>query len=79
MDHVLSQRTPKLLNALTVTTAVALCVALYLIFFVAPVERHMGIVQKIFYFHVPCAYGMYVGFITAAVASAAPCFACWCC
>lgn len=70
MDHVLSQRTPKLLNALTVTTAVALCVALYLIFFVAPVERHMGIVQKIFYFHVPCAYGMYVGFITAAVASA---------
>jgi heme exporter protein C len=26
-----------------------------------PVERRMGIVQKIFYFHVPCAYCMYLG------------------
>jgi heme exporter protein C len=32
-------------------------VALY----VAPVEKTMGIVQKIFYFHVPSAYAMYLG------------------
>jgi heme exporter protein C len=27
----------------------------------APIEKRMGIVQKIFYFHVPCAYCMYLG------------------
>ncbi len=27
----------------------------------APVEKTMGIVQKIFYFHVPAAYSMYIG------------------
>lgn len=27
----------------------------------APAERTMGFVQKIFYFHVPCAYAMYLG------------------
>jgi heme exporter protein C len=26
-----------------------------------PIEKRMGIVQKIFYFHVPCAYSMYLG------------------
>jgi heme exporter protein C len=30
------------------------------IFFVAPTEAKMGIVQKIFYFHVPAAYAMYL-------------------
>jgi heme exporter protein C len=30
-------------------------------FFYAPVEKTMGIVQKIFYFHVPSAYAMYIG------------------
>jgi heme exporter protein C len=33
----------------------------------APVEEQMGIVQKIFYFHVPSAYCMYVGYTFAAV------------
>lgn len=40
------------------------------IFFYAPVEAQMGVVQKIFYFHVPSAYAMYVGFVTAGVCSA---------
>ncbi|MGE0789124.1 MAG: cytochrome c biogenesis protein [Sandaracinaceae bacterium] len=40
------------------------------IFFYAPVENRMGIVQKIFYFHVPSAYSMYVGFTVCAFASA---------
>jgi heme exporter protein C len=31
------------------------------IFFFTPIELTMGIVQKIFYFHVPSAYGMYLG------------------
>lgn len=44
-----------------VITAALFGVALHQIFFVAPVEVVMGIVQKIFYFHVPSAYVMYVG------------------
>lgn len=32
-----------------------------LVFLRCPVERTMGIVQKIFYFHVPSAYSMYLG------------------
>jgi len=45
--------------------------SLYEIFFVAPTEEQMGIVQKIFYFHVPSAYAMYVGFLVSAIGSAA--------
>ncbi|HEX2679007.1 MAG TPA: cytochrome c biogenesis protein CcsA [Polyangiales bacterium] len=58
------------LSALAVACALGVCAALYEIFSVAPVERQMGIVQKIFYFHVPSAYAMYVGFTVSAVASA---------
>jgi heme exporter protein C len=42
-------------------TAVSLIVTLQVVFFRAPVEATMGVVQKIFYFHVPSAYAMYVG------------------
>lgn len=51
-------------------TVVLLLAAIYTIFFVAPVEQQMGVVQKIFYFHVPSAYAMYVGFVLSAVCSA---------
>ncbi len=37
-------------------------VTLYLIFFYADVEREMGIVQKIFYFHVPIAWSTFLAF-----------------
>lgn len=53
-----------------VFTALLFLVALRAIFIVAPVEAQMGIVQKIFYFHVPSAYAMYVGFFACAVGSA---------
>lgn len=55
------------LGALTIALSVG---ALYAIFVMAPVELQMGIVQKIFYFHVPSAYAMYVAFVTSAVGSA---------
>ena len=45
-------------------------VTLWAIFAHAPVEQQMGIVQKIFYFHVPAANAMYVGFVTCSVCSA---------
>jgi heme exporter protein C len=49
------------------TASVLFAWTINVIFLRAPVERTMGIVQKIFYFHVPCAYSMYIG--------AAACFA----
>lgn len=49
-------------QALAALTAILMAVDLYAIFGLAPVEQQMGIVQKIFYFHVPSAYCMYVGF-----------------
>lgn len=50
--------------------AAALIVAtLNFVFLKAPTERTMGIVQKIFYFHVPSATAMYVGAIACFVGS----------
>jgi len=56
--------------SLLAITVVLFAVSLYNIFFVASTEAQMGIVQKIFYFHVPSAYAMYVGFLVSAVGSA---------
>jgi heme exporter protein C len=36
--------------------------ALVMTFFYAPIEKEMGIVQKIFYFHVPLAWNAFLGF-----------------
>jgi heme exporter protein C len=44
--------------------------SLWLIFVVVPTEAQMGIVQRIFYVHVPCAWVAYLCFVTVAVASA---------
>lgn len=38
-----------------------LLLTIYWTFIKAPIEAQMGIVQKIFYFHVPSAYAMYIG------------------
>ncbi|QQR90605.1 MAG: cytochrome c biogenesis protein CcsA [Myxococcales bacterium] len=43
---------------------------LYAIFIIAPTEARMGIVQKIFYIHVPSAYAMYLGFLLCGIGSA---------
>ena len=59
----------RLWQALWVVTLLLLPSSLYAIFVHAPVEARMGISQKIFYFHVPAAYAMYVGFATAAIGS----------
>jgi heme exporter protein C len=59
------------LASLSICLGAGLALAsLYAIFVVAPVEQQMGIVQKIFYFHVPSAYAMYLGFTVSAVCSA---------
>lgn len=56
--------------ALAALAAAAVLVALYLVFFVAPLEATMGIVQKIFYFHVGSAINMTVAFGVCALAGA---------
>ena len=47
--------------ALLFASTVLLLATIQLAFLSAPVEQTMGIVQKIFYFHVPAAYAMYIG------------------
>ena len=46
---------------LLLLTAATFVAAIDVIFFRAPIEKTMGIVQKVFYFHVPAAYSMYLG------------------
>jgi heme exporter protein C len=70
MTQSASSRSSVALSALVAVSAVVMLVELYLIFVVAPVELQMGIVQKIFYFHVPSAYAMYLAFGVSAIASA---------
>ncbi len=51
--------------------AVLLAVAGYGALFVAPAERTMGLIQRIFYFHVPSAWTAFVAFFVAFVANIA--------
>jgi heme exporter protein C len=51
------------LRALSISTVIAFCVSLSLIFFYAPIEAEEGFVQKIFYLHVPLAIVTLCGFV----------------
>jgi len=51
-------------------TGLVMLVALYLVFMWVPTEAQMGIVQRIFYFHVASAWVAFMGFFTVAGASA---------
>ena len=48
-------------------TVLTLLAAIAAAFLLAPVEARMGIVQKIFYFHVPAAYACYLAFVVSAI------------
>ncbi len=50
-------------------TFVLMLIALYTIFIYAPIEKTMGIVQKIFYIHLPSAFLAYFAFFITFVAS----------
>src|SRR5437764_398309 len=52
-------------------TTLLIVATINLVFLKAPVEKTMGIVQKIFYFHVPSAYAMYIGAAACCVGSLA--------
>jgi len=59
---------PGLLTALDVITIITLLVATGMVFIFAPVEAVMGLVQKVFYFHVASAWVGMLSFFVAAVA-----------
>ncbi len=65
-----SFRSPVSTTPLIVATALGLLAAIAAAFLMAPVEARMGIVQKIFYFHVPSAYACYLAFLVSAIGGA---------
>ncbi|MCC7429409.1 cytochrome c biogenesis protein CcsA [bacterium] len=58
-------------KVLTVLTSVLMLVSLYLVFIFAPIEKTMGVVQKIFYFHVSSAWIGFLSFFVVFVYSIA--------
>ena len=62
------EKKPGLLTALDVITILILLVASGMVFFYAPMEAVMGLVQKVFYFHVSSAWVGMLSFFVAAVA-----------
>jgi heme exporter protein C len=62
----MKQKNNKLL-VFDIICVILLLIATGLVFFYAPVERVMGMVQKVFYFHVSTAWVGMLGFIASAV------------
>ncbi len=58
---------PRVLKVLTLLSALLVPVAFFMSMFYAPLEKVMGAVQRVFYFHVATAWVGMLGFIVAAV------------
>jgi len=58
---------PRILKILNVVSAVLVLAAFLMSLFYAPLEKVMGEVQRVFYFHVATAWVGMVGFVVAAV------------
>jgi heme exporter protein C len=54
-------------NVLGAASLLLMLTALYMVFAWVPTEAEQGIVQRIFYFHVPCAWVAFAGFGLVAV------------
>lgn len=61
-------RKPRLLQVLDVLSTLLMLGAIYMVFFYAPMERVMGQVQRVFYFHASSGWVTMVVLIIAAVA-----------
>ncbi len=61
-------KTPRLLLTIDAISLVLIVIATLMVFFYAPTEAVMGLVQKVFYFHVANAWLGMLAFITAVVA-----------
>ena len=62
---------PKSLTVLDVVSGILFLVAVWMVFFFAPLEAVMGQVQKVFYFHVATAWVGMLGFMVAGIAGIA--------
>ncbi len=70
MTDTTSYRSTRIWAALlSVAAAATLLWAFYLIFFYAPTEASMGVVQRIYYVHVPSAWVAFLAFFIVAVCS----------
>ena len=58
---------PRFLSILDTITTVLFVIAVVMVFFYTPLERTMGAVQKVFYFHVATAWVGMLGFMVAAI------------
>jgi len=56
-------------NALFGLGLVLMIAALYMVFVYVPTEKHTGIVQRIFYFHVPIAWVSFLAFFVTFISS----------
>jgi heme exporter protein C len=65
LDHILERWT----NIFVIVAALLMLINLYNIFIFVPTEASMGIVQRIFYFHVPSAFIAFVAFAVTFVYS----------
>jgi heme exporter protein C len=55
---------------LGLSTLVTMTTAIFMVFVYVPTEAQQGIVQRIFYFHVPCAWVAFAAFILVAISGA---------
>jgi heme exporter protein C len=62
---------PRLLTVLDIAAVLLLGAAIYMVFIFAPIERVMGPVQKVFYFHVAAGWVGMLSFLLAAIAGGA--------
>jgi heme exporter protein C len=57
----------RIANSLGASALVLVVISLWMVFIYVPTEADSGIVQRIFYFHVPCAWITFAAFALAAV------------
>jgi heme exporter protein C len=70
MTQIQSYRSTRILAALLSVAATGLMLAtLYMVFFWVPTERVQGVVQRIFYIHVPSAWVSFLAFGIVAICS----------
>jgi heme exporter protein C len=61
------ENNPRALSILNVVTIILFLVSIWLVFAYAPLEKTMGHVQKVFYFHVSTAWVGMLGFFISAI------------
>jgi heme exporter protein C len=59
----------KAANSLAIATLAMMAAAIFMVFVYVPTEAQQGIVQRIFYFHVPCAWVAFAAFALVAISS----------